>query len=113
MGLLEEGPIRKWLKDRQPILPQVGEISPQLYEIMSSTGLRKYDAERFLEKIGIEPYLYVFYDEYGNVVDWDYKKTEEYIRRLVEDRWEPKFHSYKIFNATIKMDLIAEGVQKK
>jgi len=110
--ILKDGPIRKMLRGRG-LLKSGLRQEPAVQEVMSRTGISRDDAEKYLKYAGTEPYLYVFYDERGNAIDWDFEATEEAIRWKAEDRFprRPEFRSFKIFVAVIKPDVIASGVK--
>jgi len=79
-------------------------------EIAKITGLSEIDASRFLRTVAYEPFLYVFYDVAGKVVDWDTAESAEVIKAKATYRIlaRPEFHSYKIFEAKIGLDMVEE-----
>jgi len=116
MGFFEEeGPIRKRLREKgflkRGLLSSPQEIPYEklIKDVMSSTGLSEGDAMRFIRDIGTHPYLYIFYDPYGKVVDWDSRRTEEEVRYYVKSRFPQRpelFKGYKIFKVSVSLEEI-------
>jgi len=109
--ILEEGPIRKMLRGWRHFASPQQKIPYEklVVDIALLTGLSERNAMDFLRTVGSDPYLYVFYDETGGVVDWDFAASEEEITYKAKDRFRrrPEFKSYRFFKASVEVKPIA------
>jgi len=111
--LFEEGPIHKFLRERQPLLKRAQDkiIYENLVDaVVSLTGLHEQDAMRFLRYVVSDPFLYVIYGIDGKVLDWDSRATAEEIRIRADHAFSvlPGALSYKIFLATVRVEEVGK-----